>query len=320
MKLIFVFTLTFALTVSICAASGSRQNSTELDLLFDQLFSNLPDSIANTRLTVIPFTENTAQGKGYGESMAEFMIVKIQKFGSFTLVDRGEFQRVVNEISLSQSGMIDDSATVQIGKMLSSQYLLSGSISLLFGKYRITAKLIHTETTQIIRSAAISVNLADLENFSKELLGESGKVSSAVFRSLIVPGWGQFYTNHNVRGAINISACVIATGATGYFTYQTAKYKSQKDKHIQEQSVDSIVKGMTEEQIYEHDNETKRLYYNYSRNFDHMKLSIIALGALWAINLVDASIAGFQAKKKFQLYFSGNISGKSLETGIVLRF
>ena len=310
------------LMLLFCAAlslSETKQSATELDILFDSLFSFLTPEIKGARITVVPFTENAGQGSGIGESLAEFMIVRLQQLGVFTLVDRNEFERVIGEIELSQTGLIDDAATIEIGKMLSSQYLLTGSISMLFGKYRITAKVINIETTQILNSAATSIKVNDIESYSKELLGEQGTVHAALFRSLLVPGWGQIYTNHKIRGILNLSACLGALGTTGYFLVATAQAKTRKDEHL-EKSKGSALDSMTTAEIRNYDKKTRELYNEYSKTYDKTVICAAITGAFWMINIADAIIAGAQARNKFQFYFSGNLLDESLETGVVVRF
>ncbi len=303
---------------SICL-SRQVKGEKELESLFDSLVTAVSYDMKGARITVLPFTENGGNGSGLGKSLAEFMIVRVQQLNLLTLVDRADFKNVVAEIELSQTGMVEEDATIKIGKMLSSQYLLTGSVSMLFNKYRINAKIINTETTQIVKSAAVNIGVGDLENFSKEMMGQTGKVSSSLFRSTILPGWGQFYTNHNFRGVLSLVAGLGTLGTTGFFIIETGKAKSELDSHASEADKSSA-DSLTQEEIVEFDRKTADLYDNYSRKYDRAVLFAIITGGVWALNMVDATIAGAQAKKKFQLYFSGDPLGDRMETGVAVRF
>jgi hypothetical protein len=62
------------------------------------------------------------------------------------------------------------------------------------------------------------------------------------------------------------------------------------------------------------------LYTDYSRQFDRTMVWAAITGGVYLINLIDASVAGIQARRKFAPYFSANVFDRSAEAGVCVRF
>ncbi len=173
-------TLVFSLLCAFLSFAGSDAE-TKIRVLCDSLAAQFPDSIVSPRLAVLPFTDNT--GKGQGRSVAEMVVSCLQKNRRFLLVDRMEFQKALAEIELSQTDVIDSASALRGGEMVSAPYLLTGIVSAIFGSCRINARIIQTETLRIFSSAWAAVSQSELDGLTKELLGERGKITAALFVS-----------------------------------------------------------------------------------------------------------------------------------------
>lgn len=318
------FLLLLLIVFSAFAASDVEM---KIGSMCDTLAAHFPDSLAPARLAIIPFTDNT--GKSQGQAVAEQVIAGLQKSKKFKLVDRSEFQKAVAEIELSQSDMVDSASALKVGKIVAAPYILTGSISVLFGSTRIVAKIIRTETTDLMSSASVGVAPVELAGFTKDLLGEKGKVSSSLFRSMVAPGWGQFYTGHPVRGSICLAAFL---GAAGYLVYSVYNSETKFNDYMAYQHLfnndslkakwkrDSIISPKTWTQAYHEDSlRSLQNWKNYSKAYDRMIIMTIATSSIYALNLLDAVIAGAQSKRKFQLYFSGDLR-KTAAVNVVYLF
>jgi TolB-like protein len=301
--------------------TGSGDQMAMISLLCDALAQPV-DTRTSHRLAVLPFTDNTGgKDKNLGSTVAECVISSMQKKSSFVLVEREQFKKAMAEIALSQSGAISDSLALEAGKFLSANYLCTGSISTVMGNDVITARVIATESGQIVSSASISLTPSSVKDISKALIGEKASVGGAMFRSMVLPGWGQFYTDHPVRGTIWLVALVGAVGATVYFDMQMNTAKTQwTQAEAQFASFNSMpdkVPTLTAHakpgepldttylRLYgQLNNNAQNKYNTYSNMYDYVLYSGIGIGAVWVLNLIDASIAGAQSKARFQPYFS----------------
>jgi|WetSurMetagenome_2_1015567.scaffolds.fasta_scaffold1003127_1 hypothetical protein len=89
--------------------------------------------------------------------------------------------------------------------------------------------------------------------------------SNAALRSLMLPGWGQFFNNQPTKGYIFAGAAVLAVGGA-FMMYSKANSTYS-------------------------DYETKRtatLYDDYTSQVDTANLFVYAAAAIWVVNIFDA--------------------------------
>jgi TolB-like protein len=320
----------------LTTALWAERPEDRLKSLCDTLLAGLPDSLGEARVAVIPFTWVTGQQKSdQGLAVAEYFTSRVAKDKRLKLVDRTQFQKVVAELALSQSGMVDESNALQAGRLLSANYLLTGTITDVLGMSRVSTKIISTETTEIVSSASIAFAPAELQGLTKELLGEKMQVSASVFRSLLLPGWGQFYSRKYARGGVGLALCLGGLGTTIVFAQQSAEKKRAWNNYRNTYGGDSApTKSAITEAARRAGTQSGPLYIAalaavtqktatlhdaYSATFDRMVLTGAITGGLWTLNVLDAMIAGIQEKQRFRPYFAYR-TGREIETGLAIRF
>jgi len=95
---------------------------------------------------------------------------------------------------------------------------------------------------------------------------------TGLWRSAIVPGWGQFYKGSNVKGGLILGGTVVLAGGIVYTECMRSDY------------ADKIAKT--------HKEDNKREYATRRDNFETARnVCIGALGALYIYNLIDAIVA-----------------------------
>ncbi len=306
--------LLFAASVCLgpCSAVQARNVEASLTSLVDSLLLGVPESTTVTRLAVLPFDDKAGAAEANrGVAVATLVMARLAADGRFALVDRAAFKKMLNEIELSQSDLVEESGAVRAGKMLAADALLTGSLTELFGTVRVSAKIIRTETSEILATASVRVERNALDTFSRQ---EKGRVSSSVFRSLIAPGWGQFYTDHYARGAISLTLCVGAAGYCAYAIAATVDAHNEYDEYYDyltysQQAQDDIQAeaqqtGRHIDSVRADYRERLDTYYdNYVAAHDRAIVAGVLTGVAWGLNLVDAAIAGAQSRREFKLYF-----------------
>ncbi|MFH0919081.1 MAG: CsgG/HfaB family protein [Fibrobacterota bacterium] len=300
--------------ILLCALSACAQ-----DTEFNQLFQDLVRSDTLSGKAVIAILPFKASGQGItedaGRVVAEFGVAFLRSTGRYHVVERAELSKAVEELKLSQSGLMDESSGLKVGQMLSANRLLTGTISDIFGRRMITARMVRTETGDIIAGSTVTLPAAALDQFTRELLGERMQVTAVLFRSAVVPGWGQLFTGHPVRGG----ACLaLFAGALTYTLYNAARTndaKGVKDdylvflnsasregemnaRHNAGENWDALVR--------EYNDKLYGLYDDYTAQYDKTVLWGAITGCIWALNLVDASFVGRESQKKYELYFSAS--------------
>jgi len=155
-----------------------------IDRQFQSTFSKLSESyneqfpVRDTKqgLVILPFAENSpsARENGLGSTLRDILIEKVLLSSQiFYLVDRETLQEALNEIQLSQTGLVDENQVVQAGNLVGANTFLSGSISELKGDFIINIKIINVGTGTVAALEKLQIPKADLIQMDKLLALET---------------------------------------------------------------------------------------------------------------------------------------------------
>jgi hypothetical protein len=101
----------------------------------------------NLKIALLDFTpENTQQT--YARAVRNLFEVSLYKTGNFSILERNKVEMILKEQGFQLTGCIDTSCAVQIGKILSADMVVIGSLNKL-GKYTVTAKFVNVRHGRI---------------------------------------------------------------------------------------------------------------------------------------------------------------------------
>ncbi len=93
----------------------------------------------------------------------------VVKSGKYNVLDRANMDSILKEQSFQQTGCTDAACAVKIGKLLSMQYMIVGTLSKLGSTYILSAELISVESGKIIKSEdGSSKSIDDMINLAKD--------------------------------------------------------------------------------------------------------------------------------------------------------
>jgi TolB-like protein len=72
--------------------------------------------------------------------------------GRFTIIERGKMEEILKEQAFQQTGCVSSECAVEVGKLLSVENIIIGSISRVGSINSVTAKVVSVESGEIIRS------------------------------------------------------------------------------------------------------------------------------------------------------------------------
>ncbi|MBL8028315.1 MAG: hypothetical protein JNL74_17965 [Fibrobacteres bacterium] len=311
----FVIILLFCNSLTFSSQQTPSLNQTA-KLLSDALISSFPTGSGTLpKIGVMPFLGAEASVTNEGTAMAEALVFAINKTGRFTLVDRLQYQQAIREIALSQSGADASAKELDAGKFMVAEYLITGTVASVFGQSSVRARLVRVETGEVLATAQAVLESTTLSREASTLLGEQQSVLSHLFRSALVPGWGQFYAEKKIRGSLALSICAAALGTTVYSWVSSGNAETDRDNFAAKANTQSGRASLEAEsgasvgteafntwvasQLKELDND-----YNNAHSFAVTATAITT--GLWLINMVDATIAGRQHRESVRLYFSIN--------------
>ncbi len=93
------------------------------------------------------------QQKSHG--IEDLITLYMQKRGRFSAIDRRELQKVLEEIKLSQSGLVDKDTALEAGQLLAADCMLLGSVLERENSLEVYARLVDTETAEVLTSADV---------------------------------------------------------------------------------------------------------------------------------------------------------------------
>ena len=120
----------------------------------------------STTLAVLNFQNNSflepEKYENLSRGLADIMITELNQIDSIQIVERSQFQTVHDEMSLSQSGMIDEQASIEIGKMLGAKQLVFGGYMVTEDKIRIDVRIIQVETGLTLKANEVTGRVKDV--------------------------------------------------------------------------------------------------------------------------------------------------------------
>jgi len=105
------------------------------------------------KIAVLPFqTKGNFQSLDIGNIMLDKMITSFVNQARFKVMERAELEKILKEQQLEMSGIIDVSTAARVGKGAGLDAILIGSVTNSGGNISVDARLIDTETADIITS------------------------------------------------------------------------------------------------------------------------------------------------------------------------
>ena len=209
-----------AAPASEIGSQSKKSIEVQLRMLADKLaagFSDLPGKGRYERWVVSTLHESgpTVRVRELGTLISAQLATFLKRDHGFLLLERERLSIALKEMELGMTGMVDANKAAQAGKLLGAQALVVGSVAESPDTFTVNVRLISTESAQVLVADSIQ-----LPRFSLIALSEESVVlrtrSGAVFRSLVLPGWGQFYNRQPIKGSILLGAeiALISTAIT----------------------------------------------------------------------------------------------------------
>ena len=142
-------------------------------LFYISLFS-ASTSIEKKTLAILDFSNNSLIDKekhaSLSQGLAEIMITELSKVQNLKLVERQKINSLIQEMQLSQSGIVSDNAGIQVGKLLGAHFLVFGSYMISFDKkIRVDIRIVEVETGVTIEAGEVTNKVTKLFEIIKEL-------------------------------------------------------------------------------------------------------------------------------------------------------
>ena len=126
-------------------------------------------------VAIMPF----ANGGSFGQDeesfdalqvgLAQMLITEISLNQGARVVERHEINRILQEQDLGASGRVDVNTAARIGRMVGAKYMILGTFMDVYGDFRIDARIVDVETTEIIKTERVQDKRENLYHMMTEM-------------------------------------------------------------------------------------------------------------------------------------------------------
>ena len=287
MKNITIHTgLLFVLLLSLNNICFSQETSVETSIvnsqiqqLVDDLLTNVPDENIGVAVLSFETTEGRTEARDLGEAAAILINQNLISVPNISVVEREKLEDIIEEIGLSQTGLTSDE--IEVGNILNVQYLIAGAVADLGNRFLLAARIINVETGNILQSASVEIPSNSFLSISSELVMIKKYPITAAFRSMILPGWGQFYNDKPRKGSIILGSELLMAAST---ISSYILYKQSKDAYDRSTQRDVASDNYSEMEKYAQIN----------------WVSLGVMGGIWLVAIVDSYIDARNQIKQFR--------------------
>lgn len=195
-------------------------------------------------LAILPFENNAVTDPEHYEplskGLAAMLITDLNKSGSsLKLIERAKIESLLKEIALGQTGSVDQSTAVQVGRILGAQSIAFGSFMVLGSEVRIDVRIVKVETSELIVSESIAGRSDAFIELERNLAGKIADSLRVAFQPETTASTG------NIEAALFFSKGLAAldkgnrAAAKGHFDQCIAldpAYQKQVNKALEEQN------------------------------------------------------------------------------------
>ncbi len=120
-------------------------------------------------------------GGSYGQDAQDFealrvgiqqmLMTEIAMNNAARVVERSQINSLIAEQDLAADGRVDANTAAQLGKLVGAKYMIFGSFNNFYGDMRIDARIVNTETSEIVKTTRVRDSAEDLYQMIVDLGG-----------------------------------------------------------------------------------------------------------------------------------------------------
>ncbi|MCX7958040.1 MAG: FlgO family outer membrane protein [Deltaproteobacteria bacterium] len=236
---------------------------------------------AIVRVVVSSFSNNgeLAKKKEIGTLVMGELMINLSKFNNIELIEREKLAKILDEMKLAQLGFADEKTAAQVGKMLQAQVVIVGEVAEAGDKFVINSRIVDVESAKVLYQEGFNSPMEGMIALSSESLVLKSKLD-ATYRSLILPGWGQFYNGDKIKGV------VFTVAEIGIFATAVSMHINGSRKEDEYKKTDCTDKGQDcLDKVQKLKSEGEDFYK--LRNY-----FVYGGAAVWVLNVLDAYLSG----------------------------
>jgi TolB-like protein len=245
-------------------------------------FSKMPGSASYRRLAVLAFSEDGDQAKKrkLGPVVTAELTTRLRRDHGLLLVERQKLGQVLGELKLQEMTGLSARQAADIGAMADVQALVLGSVADAGDRYLVNARIVAAQSGDTLSAESVAVPAAGMVALASDAVVLRSR-SDAVFRSLLLPGWGQLYNRQPRKAWLFAGGEVVLVGAAvGYHLAGRKAY----DDYLARDRADQLGGSPSQR--------AQELYDTAASRYRTRNWLVAGAVALWAVNVGDAWLSG----------------------------
>lgn len=134
-------------------------------------------SLATETLAILPFENNSLTeaeryhplSKGFAAMLTTDMARKVR---GLKIVERNRIDKLLKEMQLGMSGVVDDESAAQAGKVLGARHIAFGSFTILAEEVRLDVRIIRVESSALVAAESVSGRSGEILGLIAALAGK----------------------------------------------------------------------------------------------------------------------------------------------------
>jgi TolB-like protein len=160
---LIIISLMIFFTISFISCKSSQQKENQN---IDAAFKNIAEKLSKAKgrmkkgtVAVFGFEMIGRKDDNYSRYATEKLTNELVEVGKLTVIERSQIDKLLREQNFSLSGIVDASQAAKIGKILSVEGVVIGTISVNGNQVELIARIVQSETAVILGSASFRYNI-----------------------------------------------------------------------------------------------------------------------------------------------------------------
>jgi TolB-like protein len=125
-------------------------------------------------LAILDFENNSffkpEEVQSLSKGLAQIMITELNGSGAIRVVERQKLRSLMDELKLSQSGMVSEQGSLQVGKLIGAKHLVFGGYMVMMDdKIRIDVRIVEVETGLTLKAGEVTGKTKDVLSLVQKL-------------------------------------------------------------------------------------------------------------------------------------------------------
>jgi hypothetical protein len=207
-----------------------------------------------------------------GPITAEMLTTRAVQLGNTKVAEQAQVNRVMQELEMSSLGLTGERDMSKAGLILGVDYVVAGTARAEGSETVLTFTKVETATGHTVAVWESRIPAVAAQAYLGDRVEKRSRYDS-LWRSLVMPGWGQFYNEQQIRGGVYLASAFALVGLTAY---QSGRFSSASEDYNNATS----------------ENESATAYARAASMRSQAYILIGVTAGFWVFNGVDAYFGG----------------------------